>query len=40
MKVEDETKRLLTRKLHLSDSQSRYICIKTFTKQNWVIQGY
>jgi hypothetical protein len=27
----------LTRKLHLSDDQSRHICIKTFTKQNWVI---
>ena len=30
----------LTRKLHLSDDQSRHICIKTFTKQNWVIQCY
>jgi len=30
----------LTRKLHLSDDQSRHLCIKTFTKQNWVIQCY
>jgi hypothetical protein len=30
----------LTRKLHLSDDQSRHIRIKTFTKQNWVIQCY
>jgi hypothetical protein len=31
---------ILTRKLHLSDDQSRHMCIKTFTKQNWVIQYY
>jgi len=30
----------LARKLHLSDDQSRHIRIKTFTKQNWVIQCY
>jgi hypothetical protein len=30
----------LTRKLHLSDDQSRHICIKTFTKQNLDIHGY
>jgi hypothetical protein len=30
----------LARKLHLSDDQSRHICIKTFTKQNRVIQCY
>jgi ATP-dependent exoDNAse (exonuclease V) alpha subunit len=27
-------KNRLTRKLHLSDDQSRHICIKTITKQN------
>jgi hypothetical protein len=31
---------ILTRKLHLSDDQSRHICIKTFTKQNLDIHGY
>jgi hypothetical protein len=30
----------LTRKMQLSDDQSRHIRIKTFTKQNWVIQCY